>query len=319
MNMDIAQIALMFVLPLGITFVTILQSAAAEYRYQKITGAMFSLIVVAMDCLFYFTKNSFIAYNTDGGMLLAFASMFFLALLYMTLSELRPAKVANGILAALMLAAFIGIAYWDRPTLVIKSGYSPAEMAEQNARYQDYISSFQNGEGGKWKTAPKQQASAGTAVAAGGQKPALSEGTKDRLSKYAEETAKVIERMNAVIASMEAYEPLPSNISDAERETRGNQALAINNNAMAINKKVLGLFHPHESSEVHAELIQATESLRLATYSLYTYALQENPNEQIAQYKQSRSQIAQTKISLERFSIGIQNLTSNNQTQTIEQ
>ena len=74
-------------------------------------------------------------------------------------------------------------------------------------------------------------------------------------------------------------------------------------------------FHPHESSEAHSELIQATESVRLAAYSLYTYTLQENPEQQLNQYSQSRDQIAQMKIYLKRFWIDIQNVKSNNQPQ----
>ena len=35
MNSDVAEIALMYVLPLGVTFITILQTAASEYRSQQ--------------------------------------------------------------------------------------------------------------------------------------------------------------------------------------------------------------------------------------------------------------------------------------------
>lgn len=309
----------MFVLPLGITFITILQSAAAEYLYQKLTGVIFSLIIVAMDCLFYFTKNSFISYNTDGGLLLAFASMFFLGLLYMVRSDDRASKCGNILFSAFMLAAFIGIAYWERPTLLVTSDYTPAELAAQNAKYQDYIASFQNGEGGKWKKASKQASSKGTTVNLPGEKSEMSEANKGRFNRYVNETSKVIERMQSIMEAIDNFEPIAPNISDAERETRGSQALAINNNATAISKKALGLFHPHESSEVHKELIQASESLRLAAYSLYTYSLQEDPEEQMVQYKQARAQIAQTKTYLERFNIGVQNLLSNNQPQPEEE
>ncbi|MCQ2054944.1 MAG: hypothetical protein MJY82_06590 [Fibrobacter sp.] len=320
MYLGIAEIALMFVLPLGITFITILQTASADYRSQKITGAIFSLCVIVMDCLFYFDKNAFISYNTDGGLLLAFASLFFFGLLYVVRSDDRPAKFANLLFSALMLAAFIGIAYWERPTLLVASEFTAAQIAEQNARYQDYISSFQEGKGGKWKAAPRSTARKGTVVDMPSEdRPQLSESAKPRLARYIEESEKVIARMQAVMEAIDSYEPIPPNISDAEREQRGSQALAINNNATAINKRALGLFHPHESTEAHTELIQASESLRLAAYSLYTYSLQEDPEEQMTQYKQSRNQIAQTKICLERFRIDIQNLLSNNQPQLEEQ
>ena len=316
MNQDVANIALMFVLPLGVTFITILQSAAAERNTHKIIGAILSLFIVVMDCLFYFSKNSFISYNADGGLLLAFASLMLFGVLYTVRSEEMPAKFANGLFTAFMLAAFVGIAYWERPTLLVTSEYTPAELAAQNAKYQDYIASFQNGEGGKWHEAPKSHAAQrGTATAAPGAQPRLSDAARSRLDKYIEECTKVIERMNAIMANIESFGTLPANISEAERENKSQQALAINNNATALNKKTLGLFHPHESSEAHSEIIQASESVRLAAYSLYTYALQENAEEQANQYRQCRNQIAQARASLERFWIDIQNLKSNNQPQ----
>ena len=319
MNQNVAEIALMFILPLGVTFITILQAASAEYRYQKVTGALFAFIVVVMDCLFYFTRNSFISYNTDGGLLLAFASLFFFGLLYVVRSNDRAEKCANIMFSAFMLAAFVGIAYWERPTLLVTSEYTPAELAAQNAKYQDYIASFQNGEGGKWQEAPKAPAArnggANAQANSPTQKTQMSEASLSRLEKYITECTKVIDRMNAIMASIENFGTLPANVSESEREKKSQQALAINNNATALNKKTLGLFHPHESSEAHSEIIQASESVRLAAYSLYTYALQENAEEQANQYRQCRNQIAQARASLERFWNDIQNLKSNYQPQ----
>ena len=318
MNQDVANIALMFVLPLGVTFITILQAAASERNTHKIVGAILSFFIIVMDCLFYFAKNSFISYNADGGLLLAFASLALMGVLYTMNSEELPPKIANGIFTALMLAAFVGIAYWERPTLLVASEYSPAEIAAQNAKYQDYIASFQNGNGGKWVEAPKsarQRANAVQGEARPQAKGPLSEASRERLDKYLDECAKVIARMNTIMSSIENFGTLPANISEAEREQKSQQALAINNNATALNKKTLGLFHPHESSEAHSEIIQATESVRLAAYSLYTYTLQENAQEQANQYSQCKSQLAQARASLERFWIDIQNLKSNNQPQ----
>ena len=319
MNQDIANIALMFVLPLGITFITILQAAASERNTHKLVGAILSLFIVVMDCLFYFAKNSFISYNADGGLLLAFASLALMGVLYTLNSEELPPKIANGIFTALMLAAFIGIAYWERPTLLVASEYTPAEIAAQNAKYQDYIASFQNGDGGKWVDAPRAPAQKGSAVQADGRpqppKGPMSEASRDRLDKYLDECSKVIARMNAIMGAIENFGTLPANISEADREQKSQQALAINNNATALNKKTLGLFHPHESSEAHSEIIQASESIRLAAYSLYTYTLQENVQEQANQYNQSKTQIAQARASLERFWNDIQNLKLNYQPQ----
>ena len=320
MNQDVANIALMFVLPLGVTFITILQSAAAERNTHKIAGAILSLFIIIMDCLFYFAKNSFISYNADGGLLLAFASLTLFGILYVIRSEDMPAKVANILFTVFMIAAFVGIAYWERPTLLVASEYTPAEIAAQNAKYQDYIASFQNGEGGKWQEAPKAPAARNGAANAQANVPAqkspMSEASLSRLEKYITECTKVIDRMNAIMASIENFGTLPANVSESEREKKSQQALAINNNATALNKKTLGLFHPHESSEAHTELIQASECVRLAAYALYSYTLQENPEQQLILYRQSRDQIAQMKIYLKRFWSVIDVLQSNNQQQT---
>lgn len=313
MNTQVAEIALMFVLPLGITFVTILLSASAETRSQKILGSLLSFVLVAMDCMFYFMKNTFVTYNTDGGVLLAFASMFLFGILYVIRSETTPAKFGNGMFAFLMLAGFIGIAYWERPTLII-AAESSSYIAAQNAKYQDYIQSFSNPTGkksGEKKYKPLEPNDPYLNTKHGSQ-----EAARGRLDSYINETDKVIERMQSIAQSIDDFELLSPTISETERESRSQQALAINNNAMTLNRKTLGLFHPHESSEAHSELIQATESLRLAAYSLYTYTLQDNSEDQVKQYQQARDQLGQTKIYLSRFQNDIRNLISNYQPQT---
>ena len=155
-------------------------------------------------------------------------------------------------------------------------------------------------------------------IRTGAQAGKASKDDKDlsRLDNYLSDAEIVIKRMNDIVEAMDAFGTLPSSISESERETRSNQALAINNNAVALNKKVLGLFHPHESSDAHKELIQASECVRLAAYALYSYTLQENPEQQLIQYKQSRDQIGQMKIYLKRFWKVTEALQSNNQQQT---
>ncbi len=328
MNTQVAEIALMFVLPLGITFVTILMSASAATRNQKLLGTLLSLFLVAIDCIFYFMKNTIVTYNTDGGVLLAFASMFLFGILYVIRSEDSAAKAGNSIFAALMLVGFIGIAYWERPTLIITSDKSASEIAELNAKYQDYIQSFSNGE------AAKEVGTSGTVVRTGthlstghasttetyeNAKPGSPEAAKGRLNSYINETDKVIERMQSIAETINEFELIPPNISEADREARSQQALAINNNATALNRKTLGLFHPHSASEAHSELIQATECLRLAAYSLYTYSLQESSEEQVKQYQQARDQLGQTRVYLGRFQNNINNLVSNYQPQQEEE
>lgn len=100
----------MLVLPLGITFTAILQSAAAYTRSQKILGVLLSILIVAMDCVFYFAKNTYITYNCDGGLLLTFASMAILSIIYAIRSEDRATMSGNIFLAVFMLAGFLGIA-----------------------------------------------------------------------------------------------------------------------------------------------------------------------------------------------------------------
>ncbi len=322
MNTQVAEIALMFVLPLGITFVTILMSASAETRNQKLLGTLLSLLLVAIDCIFYFMKNTIVTYNTDGGVLLAFASMFLFGILYVIRSEDSAAKAGNAIFAGLMLVGFIGIAYWERPTLIIASDHSPSEIAEINAKYQDYIQSFSNG------TPEREIVRTGTTLSTGhastaetyeNAKPGTPEAAKGRLNSYINEADKVIERMKSIAEAINEFELIPPNISEADREARSQQALAINNNATALNRKTLGLFHPHSASEAHSELIQATECLRLAAYSLYTYSLQESSEEQVKQYQQARDQLGQTRVYLGRFQNNINNLVSNYQPQQEEE
>lgn len=317
MNQNIADIALMFVLPLGITFVAILQAASAYTRSQKLLGVLFSFIIVAMDCVFYFAKNSFIVYNCDGGLLLAFASLFFLGIIHAIKSDDRPAKVGHFIFSALMFVSFWGIAYWDRPTFIPTQDYSPAEIEALNAKYQDYIASFQDSNNPNYNPtgkAARVTRSGEQRVEAGSNSAALA-----RLDNYTKEAQGVIVRMRAIAESIRSFEKVPANISEQQRETRGRQALAISNNAVALNKKVLGLFHPHESSEAHSELIQASESARLAAYSLYNYAIQENPEEQQNQYNQAMGQVAQMNAYIDRFWVNIENLRTNYQPQTKEQ
>lgn len=316
MNQQIADIALMYVLPLGITFVAILQAASAETRYLKLLGVIFSFVIVALDCVFYFAQNSFIVYNCDGGLLLAFASLCFLGFIHAVKSDDRAAKVGHFIFSALMFVSFWGIAYWDRPTFIPTQDYSPAEIAAMNEKYQDYIASFSDDDQPKAKRAKANKTLSGEQSKA---EPGSNAAAMVRLDSYTKEAQAVISRMRAIAESIKTFEQLPANAGESERETRGRQALAISNNAVALNKKVLGLFHPHEGSEAHTELIQASESTRLAAYSLYNYAIQETPEEQQSQYRQAMGQVAQMNAYIDRFWVNIENLKINYQSQTKEQ
>lgn len=327
MNQQVADIALMYVLPLGITFTAILQAVTAYTHYHKLLSILMSVAIVAMDCVFYFAKNSFIMYNCDGGLLLTFSSLFVLAFIHALKCDDLPSKIGHYFFAFFMFVGFLGMAYWDRPTFIPTQDYSPAEIAAVNAKYQDYIASFS--EDGKTSKKASKVQKKGNAPAdpvvsqSEPQEPpkvehTLSGAALERLDSYTSEAKNVISRMQNIAESIRNFK-LPADISEQERETRSRQALAISNNAVALNKKVLGLFHPHESSEAHSELIQASESVRLAAYSLYSYSVQENPEEQQNQYSQAKSQLSQMNTYIDRFWVDIENLKSNYQSQTNEQ
>ncbi len=319
MNQQVADIALMYVLPLGITFTAILQAVSADTRYHKLLAVLFSVVIVIMDCIFYFAKNSFITYNCDGGLLLAFGSLFIMGFIHALKCEDLPSKIGHYIFCFFMFSGFLGIAYWDRPTFIPTQDYSPAEISAMNAQYQDYIASFAEGNEGKTvKAQPKHPVAGDPGEQPSATRP-LSESALSRLDSYTTEAQSVIVRMRSIAESILNFQKLPANISEPERENRGRQALAISNNAVALNKKVLGLFHPHESSEAHSELIQASESVRLAAYSLYNYAIQENPEDQQTQYSQAMSQVVQMNTHINSFWADIENLKQNYQPQTKEQ
>lgn len=320
MNSELADIALTLVLPLGITFILILQSAASKGRKAKLIGAILSTLAVVMDCLFYFVKNVFVTYDTAGGVFMAFATLFLYGLLYVVRGEeWWPEKTAHLIFSICMLSGCVGIANWDRLTLIITSPYTPNDVVSYNQKYQDYIASFEGDDTSKVHTTTS---TASTAKASPNVKQAQRNERKEialgRLESYELASDAVVKRMLEIMSSIDNFALIDPSISEAEREARSQQALAINNNATAINRKALGLFHPHESSIAHTELIQATENLRLAAHTMYTYCLQENADEQLKLYKLARGQMAQSKVYLERFTNDLQNLKSNNKPQQEE-
>ena len=309
----------MYVLPLGITFTAILQAVTADTRYRKLLAVLFSVVIVFMDCTFYFTKNAFITYNCDGGLLLAFGSLFILGFIHAVKRDELPSKIGHYFFCFFMFCGFLGIAYWDRPTFIPNQDYTPAEISAVNAQYQDYIASFSEDSANGTAQAEQNSSAEKKYDEQQNPKPSLSEGAVGRLESYVVEAQAAITRMRSTAESILNFQKQPANISEQERETRGRKALAISSNAVAINKKVLGLFHPHESSEAHSELIQASESIRLAAYSLYNYALQENPEEQEVQYAQAMSQTVQMNVHIDKFWANIENLKQNYKPQTNEQ
>ena len=72
MNQGIAEITLIYALPLGISFVTLFATATNPGRNTKVVGAILSTLTIVIDCLFYFVKNTVIVQNVEGGVLLSF-------------------------------------------------------------------------------------------------------------------------------------------------------------------------------------------------------------------------------------------------------
>lgn len=59
-----------------------------------------------------------------------------------------------------------------------------------------------------------------------------------------------------------------------------------------MNSRATSLFHPKSLSEIHGELVRASEFLRLAGYALHAYTTIEDAEERKAQFEQSKRQAA---------------------------
>ena len=132
----------------------------------------------------------------------------------------------------------------------------------------------------------------------------------DRLDTYADKAESVIDKMFDIMRSIDSFEPLEQNASEMEREKRSQQALAINNKATLLNRKAIGIFHPMAAREAHSELVQASETIRSASHTLYSYCLLEDPQEAMKKYTQARDLIVIAKRHIEKFNKIIQNLTN---------
>ena len=280
MNQGIAEIALIYALPLAISFVTLFATATSPGRNTKVVGAILSTLTIVIDCLFYFVKNTIIIQNVEGG----------------------------------MLVGCIGTACFERPTLVLTSSYSPTDFVSHNKKYEDYISSFDNA-----NRESNVQELPNTA-AQDNSKPAnvdidedveLAPEVMDRLDTYASKTETVIDKMFDIMRAVDSFEPLEQNAGEMEREKRSQQALAINNKATSLNRKTIGIFHPMEAREAHSELVQAAETIRSASHALYSYCLLEDPEEAMKKYTQARELIVIAKRHIDKFNKNIQNLTNN--------
>lgn len=313
MNQGIAEITLIYALPLGISFVTLFATATNPGRNTKVIGAILSTLTIVIDCLFYFVKNTVIVQNVEGGVLLSFFLLFLFSILCMVQSEEWSSRASFLLFSMCMLVGCIGTACFERPTLVLTSPYSPTDFVASNKKYEDYISSFNNANSEN-KVAEKEntvvQNSSKTTSEEIDEDVELAPEVMDRLDTYADKAESVIDKMFDIMRSIDSFEPLEQNVSEMEREKRSQQALAINNKATLLNRKAIGIFHPMAAREAHSELVQASETIRSASHTLYSYCLLEDPQEAMKKYTQARDLIVIAKRHIEKFNKIIQNLTN---------
>ena len=313
MNQGIAEITLIYALPLGISFVTLFATATNPGRNTKVVGAILSTLTIVIDCLFYFVKNTVIVQNVEGGVLLSFFLLFLFSILCMVQSEEWSSRASFLLFSMCMLVGCIGTACFERPTLVLTSSYSPTDFVASNKKYEDYISSFDNANSEN-KVAENEntvvQNSSKTTSEEIDEDVELAPEVMDRLDTYADKAESVIDKMFDIMRSIDSFEPLEQNASEMEREKRSQQALAINNKATLLNRKAIGIFHPMAAREAHSELVQASETIRSASHTLYSYCLLEDPQEAMKKYTQARDLIVIAKRHIEKFNKIIQNLTN---------
>ena len=314
MNQGIAEIALIYALPLAISFVTLFATATSPGRNTKVVGAILSTLTIVIDCLFYFVKNTIIIQNVEGGILLSFFLLFLFSIFCIVQSEEWSTRASFLLFSMCMLVGCIGTACFERPTLVLTSSYSPTDFVSHNKKYEDYISSFDNAN----RESNVQELP--STAAQNNSKPAnvdidedveLAPEVMDRLDTYASKTETVIDKMFDIMRAVDSFEPLEQNAGEMEREKRSQQALAINNKATSLNRKTIGIFHPMEAREAHSELVQAAETIRSASHALYSYCLLEDPEEAMKKYTQARELIVIAKRHIDKFNKNIQNLTNN--------
>ena len=310
MNQGIAEITLIYALPLGISFVTIFATATTCGRNTKFAGAILSTLSIVIDCLFYFVKNTIIVQNVEGGILLSFFLLFLFGILCLVQTEEWSARVQFLLFSFCMLTGCIGTACFERPALVLTSSYSPTELVTHNKKYEDYISSFDNAYNEN-KEQGKVQASAQNVD----DDVELAPEVMDRLDTYADKAESIVDKMFDIMHAVSSFEPMEANAGEMEREKRSQQALAINNRATTLNRKAIGIFHPLEAREAHTELVQASETIRSATHVLYSYCLLEDPEEARKKYAQAHDLIVIAKRHVDKFNKIIQNLKTNNQPQ----
>ena len=315
MNQGIAELTLIYGLPLGISFVTLFATATSPGRNTKLVGAILSTLTIVIDCLFYFVKNTIIIQNVEGGILLSFFLLFLFSIFCIIQSEEWSTRASFLFFSLCMLTGCIGTACFERPTLVLTSAYSPTDLVTHNKKYEDYISSFDNANNEKKEQGFATASNSNSDSAIDDDDVELAPEVMDRLDTYADKAESIVDKMFDIMRAVSSFEPMEPNAGEMERENRSQQALAINNRATTLNRKAIGIFHPLEAREAHTELVQASETIRSATHVLYSYCLLEDPEEAMKKYAQAHDLIVIAKRHVDKFNKIIQNLKTNNQPQ----
>ena len=195
MNQGIAELTLIYGLPLGISFVTLFATATSPGRNTKVVGAILSTLTIVIDCLFYFVKNTIIIQNVEGGILLSFFLLFLFSIFCIIQSEEWSTRASFLFFSLCMLTGCIGTACFERPTLVLTSAYSPTDLVTHNKKYEDYISSFDNANNEKKEQGFATASNSNSDSAIDDDDVELAPEVMDRLDTYADKAETVIEKM----------------------------------------------------------------------------------------------------------------------------
>ncbi len=125
---------------------------------------------------------------------------------------------------------------------------------------------------------------------------------------YVPSAQKIVDEALENIKSIQAFETLLPDASESMREDAERKALSLRNQTAKLNQQATGLFHPRSVSEMHAQLVHATENLRLAGYSLHAYTTMEDETQKESQREQYLKQADLAKQALVIFQGNIQKL-----------
>ncbi|MCK9182084.1 MAG: hypothetical protein M0P13_04285 [Fibrobacteraceae bacterium] len=110
------------------------------------------------------------------------------------------------------------------------------------------------------------------------------------IEAYTTSAEKIADESIALANDILNFSEIQSDASESTRETLESKALSLRNATAKENRQATELFHPRSVSEIHSELIRATENLRLAGYSLHSYTTLDNEDEKAAQAEQYKKQ-----------------------------